>query len=403
MRWLTSSSCALGNLFAIVGGRGLNTGNKGRSAIIKSYVFALLVPADTRPNQVARNLMGRPDRVSKTTYFSGQRQLSSTEPAHTLSVQSENRTITISIIIPTKNRCTELQDCLESLLAQSVLPDQLIIIDQNEEAEIQTRIEKQWAGIDPLIRAKVKLCYLRDPAISGVCQARNRGMEMAQSNIWAFLDDDILVEPDFLRELLIVYRHFPSIDGVSGIITNYHPPSLLFVGWRWMFCRGRFYDERQTIYWRNASLRSKGPVVVSKFGSGVMSFRAETVRGMSFDENFPGLAEGEDVDFCARLRPGTNLVIAPGARVLHKRNAQQGRSNKYWLRLSAQSNWYLYYRNWRTGVINRLHFLWLNVGYGVAALLACSRRLSLRPWRELILGARQGREQAIQRQTRNSG
>ena len=39
--------------------------------------------------------------------------------------------MTFSVVIPTKNRPTELATVIDSLLAQSRLPDQLIIIDQS--------------------------------------------------------------------------------------------------------------------------------------------------------------------------------------------------------------------------------------------------------------------------------
>ena len=44
--------------------------------------------------------------------------------------------MTFSVVIPTKNRPTELATVIDSLLAQSRLPNQLIIIDQSSSDKV---------------------------------------------------------------------------------------------------------------------------------------------------------------------------------------------------------------------------------------------------------------------------
>src|SRR6266849_2510235 len=105
---------------------------------------------------------------------------------------------TVSVIIPTKNRAQDLQRTISTLLAQTRMVDELIIVDQSQ---TQSAID---AG-------SLRLKHVYNPRITGLCQARNQGMKQATGDIWLFLDDDVLLEPDFIQNLLAAYR--PDVTG----------------------------------------------------------------------------------------------------------------------------------------------------------------------------------------------
>jgi len=296
----------------------------------------------------------------------------------------------ISIIIPTKNRPRDLKLTVETLLAQTVLPDQLVIVDQSVGDESQRDVLNLFNEAPRSTLDRVRLNYVYDPSITGGAQARNRAMQTANCAIWLFLDDDVCLEPDFIQQLVATYRRFPTAAGVSGIVTNYSFPPRAALAWRNLFVRGPFHDDRQPVYWNASRLRASDPVPVSRFGGGLMSFRADAIRDTQFDENLSGVSDGEDVDFCAHLKPRSLLLITPKARLVHNQSPT-GRSQKHWTSREAKSNHYLYYRNWRSGVFNRMCFCWLNFGYAVVAAFASLRRGSLEPWRDLLEGMREGR------------
>lgn len=295
----------------------------------------------------------------------------------------------ISIIIPTKSRLNDLTLTVETLLAQTVLPDQLVIVDQSAGDQSERAVRSLLARAPQEVRDRVRLDYVLNPAITGGAQARNRAMEIADGAIWLFLDDDVCLEPDFIEQLLGAYSEFPAAAGVSGIVTNYSLPPFAAMAWRTLFVRGPFLDDRQPVYWNAARLRGGEPVPVSRFGGGLMSFRADAIRDVRFDENLSGVSDGEDVDFCAHLKPGSLLLITPQARLVHNQSPS-GRSQKHWSSREAKSNHYLYHRNWRSGIFNRVCFGWLNLGYGLVASFASLRRGSLEPWRDLLEGMRDG-------------
>lgn len=284
--------------------------------------------------------------------------------------------MSISVIIPTKNRTEDLRSTLEDLVAQTRRPDEILIVDQ-------TPIPSFEPGGVP-----IAVNYIHAPDVSGAAVARNVAMDRAKGDIWVFLDDDVILEPQYIEEIVRAYA--PEIAGVSGIITNYSVPPLSRRLFEKLFVRGAFSDDRQPIYWHANDLRFKGPQKVRQFGCGVMSFRADVVRTLRYDPNLTGGSLAEDIDFCARLPRGSKLLIAPNARLIHKRSAV-GRATEHWLDAHSQSSSYMRQRNWHRGLGDHLSFAWLRVGYTVMATIGSIKRGSLEPFRAWRRGATRGR------------
>lgn len=288
---------------------------------------------------------------------------------------SREQNLRVSVILPTKNRAEDLDRTIRTLLLQTRRADELIIVDQSQTQSV-------------LKTSPVPLKYIYNPRISGASQARNEGMKQATGDIWLFLDDDVLLEPDFIEKLLAAYDL--GVTGVSGIISNYSGAPIRRRLWESAFEVGPFHDDRQAVYRKVEKLRGAGPTQVRQFGAGLMSFRADVIRGLWFDENLHGASFGEDIDFCARLPNGSVLLITPQARLEHKRSPE-GRNAAHWLDLHAQGANYMRQRHWRSGIWNNLCFAWLNVGYALSATLSSVRRMSLEPWRAWGRGAKRGK------------
>lgn len=295
------------------------------------------------------------------------------EPKESVPVELGNAP-TVSVIIPTKNRADDLARTIDTLLQQTVKPLELILTDQSMEPTFTRPIA-------------IPVLCIHDPTLSGASVARNVAMDRARGDVWLFLDDDVLLEPDFIEEILKAYDS--KVAGVSGIITNYSTPALKQRLWEAVFQRGPFHDERQTIYRNVGRLRDLEPIRVRQFGGGLMSFRASAIGEHRFDANLTGASPGEDIDFCAGLPRGTVLLIAPKARLIHNRSPQS-RDATHWMTVLAQVTSYMRERHWKRGVWNNLCYAWLNVGYAALAAFSSPRRgsASWKAWRE---GIRRGK------------
>ena len=295
----------------------------------------------------------------------------------------------VSIIIPTRNRPRDLTDAIRTIFTQTVLPAEIVIVDQSETDESRQVVNRLYNQASECVRTTTRIVHIWNKTLAGLTIARNCGIDKATGDIVLFLDDDVLLESEFLSELLGVYEQYPDVVGVSGVITNYTPPRLLYRLWASIFMRGPLHDDRQPIYWAASCRHSRDAVRVTRLGGGLMSFRAEAFRRVRFDENLRGVSDGEDVDFCIRLGPNATLFIAPAARLVHNQSPH-GREQAHWLGRHARGTVYLYKRHWSRGFWNHACIAWLNIGYVLVAIIASSYRLSIQPWRALLAGKCEG-------------
>src|SRR5438105_589002 len=108
----------------------------------------------------------------------------------------------VSVIIPTKNRTEDLACTLDGLLHQTRRPDEIVIVDQSSSPNSE------------LMRFPIPLVYIYAPEVSGAAVARNVAMDHATGDIWLFLDDDVILEPQYVEEIVAAYSS--EIAGVSG-------------------------------------------------------------------------------------------------------------------------------------------------------------------------------------------
>jgi glucosyl-dolichyl phosphate glucuronosyltransferase len=290
--------------------------------------------------------------------------------------QTKLRSLTVSVIIPTKDRSADLARTIETLLQQTVQPLELIIVDQSAEPTFTRKI-------------KIPTVYIHDPTLSGLTAARNNSMKVARGDIWLFLDDDVLLEPDFIEKMLEAYD--TNVTGVSGIITNYSTPALKQRLWEVVFQVGPFRDERQRVYRDVGRLGDAEPIRVRQLGGGLMSFRAFKIRNQLFDTNLTGPCPGEDIEFCAGLPKECVLRIAPKARLIHNRSPES-RDSTHWISVDAQVASYMRERHWKSGMWNNLSYFWLSVGYATVAAFSSLKNASFGPWNAWQEGVKRGRQ-----------
>lgn len=292
--------------------------------------------------------------------------------------------VSISAIIPTKNRPDDLRLTLKTLLSQSIPAAELIIVDQSEDDKSQAVTSEMFQQAATKGLSVPELQYLHDTSIKGVSQARNRALDLAKGNLWLFLDDDIDMEPVFIEEMLKVFKENPQVGGISGVITNYPVPPFSYRTWLWLFARGPFREKRLPVYWDAHKFRKLIPVI--GMSGGLMCIRAEFARSGRFDE---GMRDGEDVDYCVNLKGSPLFVLAPKVRLKHMAS-NINRVRESWLKKFAVSQSHLYYKNWSKKISNKLYFGWFIVGLSFASLLSCLRRFSLEPFQGMVEGLQQG-------------
>lgn len=107
---------------------------------------------------------------------------------------------TFSVIIPLYNKECEIEGTIRSVLSQTRLPDEIVVVDDgstDRSAGIVQRIDS------PLIR------LVAQPN-AGECAARNRAIAEARGEYLALIDADDEWEPGFLAEIEAMIGEFPG-------------------------------------------------------------------------------------------------------------------------------------------------------------------------------------------------
>ena len=112
----------------------------------------------------------------------------------------------VSIILPTRDRQELLQRAVASVLAQSYHNWELLIVDDSE------------SGVIPMWLEELKDLRIRwmTTGGKGVGAARNLGIEQAEGEIVAFLDDDNLMDPIWTKALVLSFEAHPEANVVIG-------------------------------------------------------------------------------------------------------------------------------------------------------------------------------------------
>jgi glycosyltransferase involved in cell wall biosynthesis len=120
----------------------------------------------------------------------------------------------ISVIIPAYNAASTLQECLESVVRQSVRPFEVILVDDGS-TDNTRRVAAKF-------EAKLTLRIVSQ-ANSGLGKARNAGMAAATGDAYAFLDADDVWLPGKLEQGVKGLLKYPKTQWFYTPILEWTP------------------------------------------------------------------------------------------------------------------------------------------------------------------------------------
>jgi len=216
----------------------------------------------------------------------------------------------IAVIIPTIGRAAQLRSLLESLAAQTRLPDQVIIVGEDVGG-----VPSEFPTLRPRFVPMPK---------SSICEARNAGVAATDRGIdlLAFIDDDIVLEPQAVEATLHFWENGPHDLGGTGLnLVNYPErfaaelkgsPLLSWLG---------LYNSRPGTVARSGFHTPFGHVdetiEVKWLPSWAVVYRRKVFTEFCFDEWFQSYSYLEDLDLSYRVGKKYRLAVVAGARFCH--------------------------------------------------------------------------------------
>jgi glycosyltransferase involved in cell wall biosynthesis len=208
-----------------------------------------------------------------------------------MTIQSEIKPSTVSIIIPAFNEENYISHCLESVLKLDPLnSDKEIIVVDNGSCDNTIEICKSY-GAKVLVKKEGTIASLR-----------NYGAKFSKGKILAFLDADCVVPKNWLE------RAFTYLNGEDRVILGFRlsiPENCNWVAKCWDLLFGKRYMTREADW--------------IPTGNMIMAREAFTLIN-GFDET---LESNEDYDFCFRIRnQGYKILSCSETFVTHLRPPQ---------------------------------------------------------------------------------
>lgn len=124
-------------------------------------------------------------------------------------VSNEQKHVKISLCCTVKNEATSIKNFLDTILNQSRLPDEIIIVDggsQDGTIEIIRSYQERYPGL-------IKLIVVPN---ANIAKGRNIAIKNAKYEYIASADAGTEYPPDWLQNLALWFEKDPSVDIVAG-------------------------------------------------------------------------------------------------------------------------------------------------------------------------------------------
>lgn len=255
----------------------------------------------------------------------------------------EPRRIRTSIVIPVFNKAAYTFQCLRSLLAEVDLTETEIIVVDNGSTDETQEVLSHFSSVVRVIRNEDN---------RGFVEACNQGAAIARGKYLMFLNNDTVVLPGWLDNLIDTIES----DQKAGA-----------VGSMFLYPNGKI-QEAGAIVWQNGDAHHYGwggspddyrfnfAREVDYCSAASLLIRKDLFDRMGgFDRRYAP-AYYEDIDLCFGVRAlGYKVIYQPMSRVIHYEGATAGRDVKTNLRQHQVLNRAKFIEKWRE-VLERQHW-----------------------------------------------
>lgn len=190
----------------------------------------------------------------------------------------------ISIIIPIRYRLDLTKVCIDSIKKYTTIPYELILVQEGEDKEITEYLESCGET------------FIQNKEPKGFAGAMNTGLRVAQGTHYCFLNNDVVVIPNWLEKMMEVFD-----DKTVGLVVPTLPDSGI----------------PQSVDGNKGQMIEPVEDPASLKGVCFLISKECMDKVGTWDESF-GLGGGDDNDMCIRVKKaGYKLVIARHSFVYH--------------------------------------------------------------------------------------
>ena len=278
-------------------------------------------------------------------------------------MESPPKNLSFSLIVCTYSRPESVIQLLDSVVQQSLYPNEILIIDASEDDKTESKLS---------VTNYKSLTYFKvDDKNKGLTRQRNFGIRNANqtSEIICFLDDDIVLEKDYFENLISTYKQRIDAVAVGGAIIDEGVWNKINEEYRVNYDEFikdnyvRKLGSRNVLRKRLGLLSNVPPGFMPEFShgfstgflppsgkiypveffmGGVSSYRKFLFENVRFSPYFEGYGLYEDMDFCLRVSKLGKLYVNTAARVYHLHD-ESGRPDYFkYGKMVVQNGYYVW-------------------------------------------------------------
>jgi GT2 family glycosyltransferase len=221
----------------------------------------------------------------------------------------------VTVAVATLDRPEALARCLDALLAGTVVPAAIIVVDQGRDGTAEAVVNSRSGG------SLISLHHVRQPRL-GLSASRNLAIDLARSSVVAVTDDDCVPDAKWVEAIVAAFGRAPAPEAVTGRVLALpptdeapHPVSLR--------------TDMQPADYTSVTLPWR-------IGTGAnLAVRRKAIATIGgYDERLGAGSGGraaEDLDLSIRLlRAGARIRYEPGTVVYHECQSDDRRMITRW-------------------------------------------------------------------------
>ncbi|TXK23331.1 glycosyltransferase [Pontibacter qinzhouensis] len=226
----------------------------------------------------------------------------------------------VSVVICTRNRARQLDQCIRMLQQLTCLPAEIVVIDNAPSDASSCEVVARFPDVT----------YVKEPR-AGLDIARNTGVAAANYPIVAFVDDDVLVDPLWIYQVYQTFQN-PEINAMTGLViaSELETEAQEIFEKHWSFNRGYTDVLYDTSFFTKHLFH--GPPVWEMGAGANMAFRKSVFEKVGlFDEILDAGAAGCNGDsemWYRILSHGFGVHYNPRAIVYHEHRRELGNLKK---------------------------------------------------------------------------
>jgi len=287
--------------------------------------------------------------------------------------------MTSCVVIPTFRRPESLSKTLDSIKENSVLPDSILVIDDDTlETSLIEHYQAQFQN------KNVSFVYHKKDHTKhrqGLSESKNLGMEMCQNDIIFYLDDDVVLDVNYFKEIMETWsqnKDDQKLFAVGGKISNNRTQSKIeHVLFKFFGLKGNLaWDVNRVGFqcWDESITKTQHAHYLH---GGVSSYRTSLLREFGFATFSGGRTGLEDVELGLRTKNADyHCLYVPSAQLAHYHETS-GREDYVTSGIKESQNRKQIFKNLcEQTVKNKIYFTWANTGWIIKKIISGNLRYS---------------------------